>query len=160
MAKFTETEKKQKIDYAKQLYCKGFDFDTIAELISVAATTIRKWAIRHDFEKAKKSQLIALSEIRATILESYADMLDGKKPKITPDAAAKYATAFEKFSAKKQVLTYIYEAYEMLTEAYQKEIQKAKRKADKENLLLKMQTTRKLMDTVITNLSKEVLGNE
>ncbi|NDW10460.1 hypothetical protein [Dysgonomonas sp. 520] len=161
MAQWTKAERERKIEHAKQLYCKGFDFETIADIMGdVKPVTIERWAKDFDFEKSKRSQLIALSEIRNSILESYADMLDGKKPKVTPDAAAKYATAFEKFSSKKQVLTYMYEAYEMLCEELMTDIQKAESRKQKEDILDVLKYIRGLMEKVLTKLTNEVLGNE
>jgi hypothetical protein len=161
MAKFSEEKQKQRIDQARQLYCKGFDFDVIADILrDVSTTTIARWAKENDFEKAKRSQIIALSEIRNSILESFADLLDGKKPKIKPDEASKYAIAFERFSAKKQVLSYMYEAYEMLTEEYMHDIQKEVTKKGKEEALDGLRKLRAKMDIVITNLTREVLGDE
>lgn len=76
------------------------------------------------------------------------------------DQAAKYATAFEKFSSKKQVLTYMHEAYEMLCEEYMKDIQKAEKKKDKETLLGNLRVTRSVMEKVLTRLTNEVIGHE
>lgn len=161
MARFTKAQREQKVEQAKQMYCKGFDCQTIADIMGdIEPVTIEKWAREFDFEKSKRSQVIALSEIRNSILESFAEVLDGKVPKITPDQAAKYATAFEKFSAKKQVLTYMHEAYEMLCEEYMKTIQTAKTHKEKETLLSELRVTRSMMDKVLTRLTNEVLGNE
>ena len=161
MARFSKAEREKRIDHAKQLYCKGFDADTIAEILSdVTAVTVTKWINENDFEKSKRSQVIALSAIRDSILESYADLLDGKKPKVKPDEAAKYATAFEKFSAKKQVLTYMYEAYELLCEEFMKDIQKAKTKKEKESIHYYLCESRNRQERVLTQLTNEVLGNE
>ena len=121
---------------------------------------MRKWATDNDFEKARKSRLIALSEVRATILEGWADMLDGKKPKITADAAAKLATAFEKLSVNKKSLTYIHEAYEQLTDEYMRNIQQTKKTQEKQALLAQLQTARRFMDSVIVKLNKETLDND
>lgn len=161
MARFTKAEREIRIEHARQLYCKGFDFRTISDILGdVAPITIERWARDFEFEKSKRSQIIALSEIRNSILESYSDLLEGKTPKIKPDEAAKYATAFEKFSAKKQVLTYMHEAYELLSEEYMKGIQNAKRKKEKENLLDHLQVCRSMMEKVLTKLTNEVLSNE
>lgn len=161
MARFTKAQREEKIEQARRMYCKGFDCPTIADIMGdIETATIEKWSREFDFEKSKKSQLIALSEIRNSILESFAEVLDGKKPKITPDQAAKYAVAFEKFSAKKQVLTYMYEAFEMLCEEYMKAIQTGKTRKEKEKELAELRGMRSKMDKVITNLNKEVLGNE
>lgn len=161
MAKFTEAEQKKRIEYARQLYCKGFETDVIAEIMGdVSVTTVIRWARENNFELARKSRVIALSEIRNSILDSYADLLDGKVPKIKPDEAAKYATAFEKFSAKKQVLTYMHEAYQLLTEEFMKSLQKAASKVGKEQSLATLKEVRTHMDRVLTRLTNEVLGDE
>lgn len=160
MSKYSKEKQKQLIDHAKQLYVKGFDFATISDILKVSASTIARWARENNFERSKRNQLIALSEIRRSILESYADMLEGRQPRIKPDDAAKYAMAFERFSARKQVLTYMYEAFELLTEQYQRNIQQANTKEQKEQALSDLQRLRANMDVVINNLTAEVLGND
>lgn len=161
MARFSKAEREIKVEHARQLFCKGFDFQTIADIMSdVSAVTVERWAREHDFERSKRSQIIALSEIRNSILESYADLLEGRQPKVKPDEAAKYATAFEKFSAKKQVLTYMHEAYEMLSEEYMKALQTAKIRKEKEDMLNQLRVCRGMMERVLNRLTNEVLGNE
>lgn len=161
MPRFSEEKQKQLIEYARQLYCKGFEVATIADIMgSVSPATISKWARENNFELARKSRIIALAEIRNSILDSYADLLDGKKPKIKPDEAVKYAAAFEKFSAKKQVLTYMHEAFELLTEEFLRTIQNEPEKRKKETILANLKTTRELMDQVLTRMTNEVLGDE
>lgn len=156
----TKDKQHELIETARQLWCKNFDPDTISNIIGVAVSTVERWARENDYERSRRSQIIALTEIRNSILESYADMLDGKTPKISPEAAAKYAAAFEKFSSSKQVLTYMYEAYEKLTDQYRHCIQSAKTKQDKAAALADLQTLRRNMDIVITKQNNEVLGNE
>ena len=161
MAQFSKKERERKIRHARQLWCKGFDAGAIADILGdVKAATVTRWAQDSDFEKSRRSQLIALSEIRNSILESYADMLDGKKPKISPEAAAKYAAAFEKFSERKKVLIYMHEAYNLLDEEYCRSIQEAKGRKEKEQLLAELRVARMLMQKVLTQLTNEVTGNE
>lgn len=161
MAQFTKAEREQKIEQARQMFCKGFDAQTISQIMGdVKERTINEWIREFGFEKSKRSQIIALSEIRNSILESYSDLLDGKKPKITPDQAAKYANAFEKFSSKKQVLSYMHEAFEMLSEEFMNDIQKAESPKQKNNLLDDLRGVRSKMENVLTRLTNEVLGNE
>lgn len=161
MAQFSKKERERKIEHARQLWCKGFGAETIADIMSdVKPATVARWASEHNFDKSRRSQLIALSEIRNSILESYADMLDGKKPKITPEAAAKYAAAFEKFSKKKQVLTYMYEAYQLLDEEYCSEMEKKKTKKEKEQLLSELRSVREMMQRILTRLTTEITGND
>lgn len=160
MARMSEAERQQKIEQARQMYCKGFDAQTIADIMSLSARTIDSWIRQYDFEKSKRSQIIALSEIRNSVLESYADVLDGKTPKISADQAVKYANAFEKFSSKKQVLSYMHEAYEMLTDEYMREIQKEQTTKKREQLLAELRNARNKMNKVLTKLTKEVLGDD
>ncbi len=160
MAKFTKAVKQQKIDHAKQLYCKGFDFDSIGLFIGVATETLQKWALENDFEKERKSRLIALSELRNTILDSYAEMREGRKPKITADEAVKLATAFEKLSVNKKTITYYYDAFEVLCDEFLLAIEKTPKKKDKEKWFEIYQTVRKVLDTVTSKLLKDTLGDE
>ncbi|MCX8149224.1 MAG: terminase gpP N-terminus-related DNA-binding protein [Thermaurantimonas sp.] len=157
-AKFSSIKREKLIEQAKSLYLKDFSIETISQILNVSASTIKKWVNQYDFEKSKKNQLIALSQIRRSILESYADMLEGREPRIKPDQAAKYAAAFEKFSARKQVLIYMYEAFEMLTDQYQKNVEQAATKQEKEEAMRDLQNLRKNMDIVIKNLQDEILG--
>ena len=161
MAQFSKKERERKVQHARQLWCKGFDIESIADILGdVTVSTVARWAKDGGFEESRRSQLIALSEIRNSILESYAALLDGKKPKITPEAAAKYAAAFEKFSDRKKVLTYMHEAYQFLDEEYCNSIQSAKGRKEKEQLLNELHVARKLMEKVLTRLTNEVTGNE
>jgi uncharacterized protein YjcR len=161
MAKLSKQEREEKQLQVKQMYCKGFDAETIAAIMgNVSARTVAGWIRDGGFEKAKRSQVIALSEIRNSILESYADVLDGKPPRIKPNEAAAYAGAFEKFSSKKQVLTYMHEAYEMLSDEITADIQRAKKPVEKEKLLALLRDVRELCDKIITRTTNEVIGNE
>lgn len=160
MSRFTRDTQKQLVDHARQLYVKGFDVETIASILKLSAATVTRWARENGFERSRRSQVIALSEIRRSILESYADVLEGRQPRIKPDDAAKYAVAFERFSAKKQVLTYMYEAFELLTEEYQRHVQQATGREEKQQALIELQKLRLSMDNVVGNLTREVLGDD
>lgn len=161
MARFTKTQKEEKLSQVKQMYCKGFDAQTISDIMGdVEVSTVERWIKDNNFENNKRSQIIALSEIRNSILESYAAVLDGGTPKITALQAVNYANAFEKFSSKKQVLTYMFEAYEMLCEEYMTDIQKEPGRKVKDEILKELQGVRSRMDRVLTRLTNEVIGNE
>ncbi len=155
MAKLTKNEAKQKRAYAKSLYIKSFDYDAIAGMLGLTVTTIKAWSREDDFEGARKASFIALSEMRNTILESFAELKDGKTPKISADMASKYASAFEKLSSKKKTLTYIFEAYEMLTEEFLKDVQIAVNSENKEFALKVLQIVRAKTDIVITKLANQ-----
>lgn len=161
MAQYSKAEREKKISQACEMFCKGFDAQTIADIMGdIKSSTIEKWIRDFDFEKKKRNQVIALSEIRNSVLESYADVLDGKTPKISADQAVKYANAFEKFSCKKQVLSYMHEAYEIECEEIMNEIQKAKNRKEKESLLDELKRIRTRQEKILTRITNEVLGNE
>jgi hypothetical protein len=161
MAKLTKAERREKIEQAKQMYIKGFDAPTISEIMGdVTIRTVEKWIKENDFERAKRSVIISLSEIRNSILESYADVLDGKQPKIKPDAAVKYAAAFEKFSEKSKLLTYQHEAYSALCDEITLDIQKTKNKKTKDTMLESLKYIRNIMQRVLEKNTREVIGNE
>lgn len=160
MAKFTKAQQRQKILHAKDLYIKGFDYPTISDILNVSETTLAKWGRENDFESAKQSSFIALSEIRNTILQSFADLKDGKKPKISPDQAAKYAAAFEKLSDKRKTLTYMYEAFEQLTTEFIKDLQLSAGKTQRDATMQILRDVRDKMDKVISNLTTQVLNDK
>ena len=160
MARFTKEETLKKKAYAKDLFLKGFDEYSIADITGLTESTIKKWAKEDDFKSAKEMHLIAISEIRNTIVESFIALRNGEKPKIKPDEAAKYASAFEKLSDKKKVLSYMYEAYEMLTDEIMKEIQSATAKKDKEVVLAILKKIRTTTDVIMTRTAAEVLNKD
>ena len=155
MARFTKNETKQKRAYAKSLFIKSFDYETIAGILDLTTSTIKAWSRDDDFEGARKASFIGLSEMRNTILQSFADLKDGKVPVISADVAAKYASAFEKLSSKKKTLTYIFEAYEMLTEEFLSDVQTAFKTEDKALALKILQIVRAKTDIVITKLANQ-----
>jgi len=159
MGKFTKIQAEKKRQYGKSLYIKGFDLPTISDIIGAAETTIKKWRDADKWEDARNSSFIALSELRNTILQSFIDLKDGKKPKIKPDEASKYAAAFERLSDKKKILSYMYEAFEMLTHELTKDIQDAVTKKEKELALEVLKRARTKTDTIITKLTNETLND-
>lgn len=158
MARFSQEQTSQKKQYAKDLYIKGFTLDTISDIIGVAMTTLRKWAKENDFETAKQSSFIALSELRNTILQSFIDLKDGKKPTIKPDEAAKYASAFEKLSDRRKVLSFMYESFELLTDELTKDIEGARSAKAKELALETLKKVREKTDAILTKLTAEALN--
>lgn len=159
MARFTKDQAAQKVQHAKNLYVKGFDLETISEITEVALSTIKRWAKEQDFETARQSNFIALSELRNTILKSFIDLKDGKKPTIKPDEAAKYASAFEKLSDKKKVLSYMYESFDKLTDEFIKDVQEAKSVKERETCLEILKRVRQKSDSILTKLTAEALND-
>ena len=158
MARFTKEVLEKKKREAKELYVKGFEIETISEIINVSATTIGRWAKIDEYEQARNSKYIALSELRNVILQSFIDMKDGKKPNIKPDEAAKFAAAFEKLSDKKKVLSYMHDNYEMLTDELIKEVQETKGIKNKEFALAVLKKVREVTDDILTRTTAETLN--
>jgi hypothetical protein len=159
MSRYSNIEIERKKQQAKELYIKLFDIQTIAEIIQITPATVTRWAKDNDFETARKSKSISLSELRSAILDSFSELREGKKPKIKPDEAAKYASAFEKLSDKKKTLSYMYEAFEMLTDELSKEVQNASTKKDKETSLSVLKIVRTKTDAILTKLTSDVLND-
>jgi len=160
MAKYSKALVDQKRQHGKDLFIKGFVDDVIAEILSVSQLTVKKWARQDCWESAKQASFIALSEIRNTILQSFADLKQGKIPSIKPDQAAKYAAAFEKLSDKRKVLTYMYEAFELLTDEFLKDIQHCEAGQPREEALTALRNVRSKMDKVLSQITMQVLNNE
>jgi hypothetical protein len=159
MARYSKEKSDKKRQQAKDMYVKMFDLETIADILDVSMNTLKRWAKDEDFEQARKSSFISLQEIRNTILESFADLRDGKKPKIKPDEAAKYASAFEKLSDKKKMLSYMYSDYELLTDELIKDVQNGKTKKDKEAALQTLIVVRNKTDIILTRTTAEALND-
>ncbi|MCL2245844.1 MAG: hypothetical protein FWC10_03610 [Lentimicrobiaceae bacterium] len=159
MARYTKEKTDKKRSQAKDMYVKMFDLETISDILGVSIKTLKRWEKEEDFEQARKSSYISLQEIRNTILESFADLRDGKTPKIKPDEAAKYASAFEKLSDKKKMLSYMYSNYELLTDELIKDVQNGKNKKEKEAALLVLIAVRNKTDIILTNTTAEALND-
>lgn len=158
MAKNSKEINNKKREQAKTLFIKGFSVETIAEITGMSLITIKKWAKTDNFEIARKSYALSLSEMRSCILESFATLKEGGKPTIKPDEAAKYASAFEKLSDKKKSVSYFFEAYETLTDAMTKRIEDAKSSKDKEKCLAELKVVRSETEKILTNLINESLN--
>ena len=159
MARLSKEISDRKKQHARDLYVKGFILETIAEITGMALTTVNKWEKDGDWETARQSNYIALSELRQTILESFISLKKGEKPTIKPDEAAKYASAFEKLSDKRKVLSFMHESYEMLTDELTKAVENAKGKAQKETSLMVLKKVRTITDNILTRLTAEALND-
>ena len=160
MAKFSKEQERQKMLYAKDLFIKGFDYDTIADIIGIAAVTLKRWGNKNDFEGAKRASIVALSYMRNCILQSFADLMQGIKPLIKPDEASKYASAFANLSDNRKVLTYMYEAFELLSQEFIKDLQEAATPDAKTKALELFRSTRDKMDKVLSVLTSQVINTD
>jgi len=159
MGRCSKEKSDKKRQQAKDMYVKMFGLETISDILDVSITTMKRWAKEEDFEQARKSSFISLHEIRNTILESFADLRDGKKPKIKPDEAAKYASAFEKLSDKKKMLSYMYSDFELLSDELIQDVQTGKTKKEKEFALQVLKIVRLKTDSILTRVTAEALND-
>lgn len=159
MPKLTKQETEMRKNQARDLYIKGFDCATIADILGMAQSTIAKWAESGNFEDAKRSRSITLAEMRETILDSFQKLKAGEKPAISPDAAAKYAKAFEQLSDRRRCLPHMFEAFDILTDALALRVQQAKTKNDRDRALDILKTVREVSQQILTDLTNESLTN-
>lgn len=157
MSKYTKAEKERKVEEARRLYVKGFDLDAIARFVDVSMDTLRKWVREHDFEASRKTNIIQRPEIIEALLQSFQSVLNGETPRIRPLDAAQYASAFEKLSDKKKLLSFTMEAYELLTDEMIAAIEKGNGEKAKKDLFAMVKEVRYYMDRVVGRLSQEVL---
>jgi len=158
MARFNKETLEKKKREAKDLYVKGFDIETISDIITVSANTIGKWAKSDNFEQARNSKFIAMSELRNVILNSFIAMKNGEKPNIKPDDAAKFAAAFEKLSDKKKVLSHMHDNYNLLTDELINDVQSAKGQKNKEIALTVVKKVREKTDDILTRITTETIN--
>lgn len=157
MARLSEQERTTKINYAKKLFTKGFDTATIADMLGFSKRTIENWAKEFDFEQAKRVASISISEIRNEILNTYEAMKKGESPKMSPDQISKLVASFDKISTTQKSLTWIIEAYELLTDSFLSEIQSLKNEKQKEKKYNILKTVRLQCDKVVSKLQKQLL---
>ena len=154
MPKYSQAEKKNRVDEAKKLYAAGTPLPTCAQYLNVALNTLRAWAKAHDFEAARKAHLMQRPQILSAVIENFQSILEGHQPRITADQAVKYASSFEKLSDKKKLAGYTFEAFEALTLEMLSMIGRSKKKQEKEEVLKAAKIARTAMDAVIDQMIK------
>lgn len=159
MPKLTKQETELRKQQARDLYLRGFDCHTIADILGMAQSTISKWADQLAFEDARRARAISLAEMRETILESFSLLKAGEKPSISPDAAAKYAKAFEQLSDRKRCLPHMFEAYDILTDHLALRVQSASSKADRDQALEVLKIVREVSQQILTDITNESINN-
>lgn len=155
MPKLNKQETEIRRQQARDLYIKGFDIPTIADLIGMAPSTVAKWAELLHFDDDRRARQITISEMRETILDSFQKLKAGQKPSISPDAAAKYAKAFEQLSDRRRCLPHMFEAYDILTDRLTLRVQSAHSKADREAALAVVKIVRQVSQQILTDLIAE-----
>jgi hypothetical protein len=126
-------------------------------MLGFSKRTIENWAKEFDFEQAKRVASISISEIRNEILNTYEAMKKGDTPKMSPDQISKLVASFDKISTTQKSLTWIIEAYELLTDSFLSEIQSMKSEKQKEKKYNTLKTVRLQCDKVVSKLQKQLL---
>lgn len=157
MAKLSNQAREVKISYAKDMYVRGMSIEVIADVMGLALRTVKDWAKEQNFEQARQLNSISLSEIRAMILAGLNDIREGRTPKLKPDDASKYASAFEKMSDKSKLIPYMYELFQELTLEYSNSIERSKTASEKQLYLSELKNLRTHMDRVAQKLTQQVL---
>lgn len=157
MPRISKQQRQTKINYAKNLYIKGFDTSTIADILGFSKRTIDNWAKEFDFEQAKRAASISISEIRNEILNTYQAMKKGQSPAMSPDQISKLVASFDKLSISQKSLTWVIEAYELLTDSFLKDIQNSNSDKQKNLKFNILKQVRLQCDKVISNLQKQLL---
>lgn len=168
MAKKETTKRKGRLPKAesdakrkegKRMYVRGSSLEVIAEVLEVHIDTIKSWKRTDRWEHSKSLYSISLAGLKEEALNTYALLKEGKEPKLTPDKIAKLASAFDKLTNKRKLLTYAMESYDLLTDELITIVSEAKSKKAKDKALADVKHFRKVADKIINNLYKEVLDD-
>jgi uncharacterized protein YjcR len=156
----SNTERDDKKRQGFDMYAAGISEQIISETLEVNINTVYRWKKEGDWENRRKVNQLTMGEIRKSIIDSWDDLKNGKKPAITPDMASKYAAAFERFSDKRKTLSYMFEIFEMFTTELLLDVQNAKTDKQRDDLLSFAKRVRAKLEQVTSKMYKEVLDDE
>lgn len=157
--RLTKKESDKKRRQGKRMFINGFSRQEIAEILEVHIETIKRWYKQDEWQKEKDMHSLSISELKRETLQTFADMKEGKTPKLSPDQLAKLASTFEKLSDKKKALAYIYENFDNLSDAILKDALSERKKATRESKLDIAKYVREIMDDLISATYKEALND-
>jgi len=153
-----EVADKKKRD-GKRMFIRGYSLNEIAEVTEVYIDTIKKWAKEDDWQTAKDVHSISIGELKEQVLQTFIDLKEGKTPKLSPDKLSKISAAFQSLSDKKKNVTYMYDNYEILSDALIDSAVEAKTKKEREYRLEIAKYVRGVMDNVVSETYKEALND-
>lgn len=153
--KESDTKKRQ----GKRMFINGFSKDEIADILEVHIETIKRWHKQDEWEKEKDVHSLSISELKRETLQTFADMKAGITPKLSPDQLSKLAATFDKLSDKKKALAYMYENYELLSDALLKDALSERSKVKKESKLETAKYVREIMEELTSTTYKEALND-
>lgn len=135
MARMTTQEQEKKLQQAKELYISGFAIPFVADTVSVKSETLRKWIDTHQWDNLRRAKLITPSEIQNAILQTFAELKEGKDPKISADKISKLASAYEKLSDRQVAIGYMIDSFSELQKFILSKAQSALIKSKKEKYI-------------------------
>lgn len=157
--RLTKKQSDQKKRQGKRMFINGFSKDEIAEILEVHVQTIDRWYKSENWQKEKDVHSLSIAELKRETLQCFADMKEGKQPKISPDQLSKLASTFDKLSDKKKALAYMYENYELLSDALLKDALSERSKKKKEAKLETAKFVREVMEDLTSATYKEALND-
>lgn len=157
--RLTKKESEKKKRQGKRMFINGFSKDEIAEIIEVHIETINRWHKQDEWQKEKDVHSLSIAELKRETLQCFADMKEGKQPKLSPDQLSKLAATFDKLSDKKKALAYMYENYEILFDAILKNALSERKAKDKQEKLDIAKYVRDIMDDITSKTYKEALND-
>lgn len=131
--RLTSQERDLKQGQGRGLYIKGYSAQTICEIIAVSVDTVNKWKKEGEWDRAKDTANISISEIEDMILQNIKDLKDGIEPKYSADMISKLVSAFEKISDKRKFAVYSMDAFNRFSDFV---LAKAAKKKGKERMKL------------------------
>jgi hypothetical protein len=155
--KKSEADRKKR--QGQRMFINGLSKDEISEILEVHIETINRWARAEDWQADKDLHSISIGELKREVLQTYADMKEGRTPKISADQLSKLASTFEKFSDKKKALAYMYENFEQLSDVIIKDALSQRSKKGKEEKLATAKYVRDIMDQVLGDTYKEAMND-
>lgn len=157
--RLTKKQSDQKKRQGKRMFINGFSVDEIAEILEVHIETIKRWLKDQNWQKEKDVHSLSIAELKRETLQCFADMKEGKTPKLSPDQLSKLASTFDKLSDKKKALAYMYENFELLSDAVLKDALSESSKKKKDAKLETAKYVREIMEDLTSKTYKEALND-
>ncbi|WP_372747043.1 hypothetical protein [Lutibacter sp.] len=152
-----EADKKKR--QGLRMFINGFSKDEIADILEVHIETVKRWANQFNWEDEKDVHSISIVELRKEVLQTFADMKEGKTPKLSADQLSKLAATFDKLSDNKKALSYMYQNFESLSNAILKDALSERAKKTKDYKLEVAKYVREVMDQLTSATYKEVFND-
>ena len=157
--RLTKKESDQKKRQGKRMYVNGFSRIEIAEILEVHIETVKRWYKDYKWQDEKDMHSLSISELKRQVLQTFSDMKAGNTPKLSPDQLSKLASTFEKLSDKRKSLAYMFENFEILTDAILKDALSERKKSEKERKIEISKYVRDMMEDITSKTYKEALND-